>query len=126
MRLLIDGNNLLGCRPDGWWRDRDGAKARLATALSNFATDEDLECELFFDGRADERVARSADPIPVSFAAGARDAADHAIAERVEADPDPASIRVITSDRELAARVRAAGATVGGSGAFRDRLERRR
>ncbi len=52
-----------------------------------------------------------------------RNAADHAIAQRVEADADPGSIRVVTSDRELADRVRAAGADVEGAGRFRERLD---
>ncbi|MFC7657917.1 hypothetical protein ACFQV8_17970 [Pseudonocardia benzenivorans] len=31
--LVVDGANVVGSRPDGWWRDRAGAAARLATRL---------------------------------------------------------------------------------------------
>ncbi len=51
-----------------------------------------------------------------------RDAADDEIARRVAADPDPGSIRVVTSDAALAARAREHGAEVEGAGAFRRRL----
>jgi len=32
--LLVDAANVVGSRPDGWWRDRPGAAARLLAALS--------------------------------------------------------------------------------------------
>ena len=31
--LVIDGANVVGSRPDGWWRDRAGAAARLHDQL---------------------------------------------------------------------------------------------
>ena len=32
--LIIDGANVVGSRPDGWWRDRPGAARRLHNALA--------------------------------------------------------------------------------------------
>ena len=32
-RLVVDGANVVGARPDGWWRDRAGAARRLHEAL---------------------------------------------------------------------------------------------
>ncbi len=32
--LLVDVANVLGSRPDGWWRDRAGATARLLERLA--------------------------------------------------------------------------------------------
>lgn len=32
--LLVDAANVVGSRPDGWWRDRPGAAARLLEALT--------------------------------------------------------------------------------------------
>ena len=49
--------------------------------------------------------------------------ADDEIVRLVEADPTPERLRVVTSDRALAARVRRLGASVEGAGAFRRRLE---
>ena len=34
---LIDGNNVMGSRPDGWWRDRRGAARALVGELAAFA-----------------------------------------------------------------------------------------
>ena len=31
--LIVDGANVVGSRPDGWWRDRAGAATRLAERL---------------------------------------------------------------------------------------------
>ena len=31
--LIVDGANVVGSRPDGWWRDRPGAAARLQAQL---------------------------------------------------------------------------------------------
>lgn len=33
--LVVDGANVVGTVPDGWWRDRAGAAARLHAALAN-------------------------------------------------------------------------------------------
>lgn len=32
--LIVDGANVVGSRPDGWWRDRAGATARLRDQLA--------------------------------------------------------------------------------------------
>ncbi len=118
-RWLVDGMNVIGSRPDGWWRDRRGAMARLADALRSL---QEPVC-VVFDGRPWDGAPQDGDGVTVRFAPGGRDAADHEIARLVEADVDPASLRVVTSDAALAARVRAAGAEVVGAGAFRRRLD---
>ena len=40
-RWLVDASNVIGSRPDGWWRDREGATERLLDALREFARGED-------------------------------------------------------------------------------------
>jgi predicted RNA-binding protein with PIN domain len=120
MRWLVDGMNVIGSRPDGWWRDRRAAMRSLVEQLDEFAGDGD-EVAVIFDGRPFEIEPRS---IEVAFARGrGPDAADRDIAERVEADPDPGRITVVTSDQALAERVRAGGASVTGAGGFRRRLD---
>lgn len=52
-----------------------------------------------------------------------RDSADDEILRRVIAEDDVEAIRVVTSDKTLAARVLAAGAEVEASGHFRRRLD---
>ena len=40
---MIDASNVIGSRPDGWWRDREGAARRLVDELRRFAeTGEDV------------------------------------------------------------------------------------
>ncbi len=37
--VIVDGANVVGSRPDGWWRDRAGAAVRLARELAPLAVD---------------------------------------------------------------------------------------
>jgi predicted RNA-binding protein with PIN domain len=116
VRWLVDGMNVIGSRPDGWWRDRDGAVRDLVEGLDALAAGDEPQV-----GRPVELKARRVD---VRFARrSGRNAADDDIVRLVEGDPDPASLRVVTSDAALAERVRALGAEVEGAGGFRRRLD---
>src|SRR3954451_20076288 len=120
-RLLVDGNNVMGARPDGWWRDRAGAARRLVAALEAHAAATGDEVAVVFDGRATEVETERVD---VAWAQRrGPDAADDVIAARAAADTGPGPLTVVTSDARLAERVRAAGAAVEGAGAFRRRLD---
>jgi predicted RNA-binding protein with PIN domain len=119
VRWLVDGMNVVGSRPDGWWRDRVGAMRRLIGELEDFAEATGDEVAVVFDGLPFELDGGGR--VEVGFAPGGRNAADHAIAEWVESDSNPAALTVVTSDRELEERVRAAGASVVGAGEFRRR-----
>ena len=52
-----------------------------------------------------------------------RDSADDEIVRLLLADPEPGGVRVVTSDRWLADRARAAGASVEPASAFRSLIE---
>jgi predicted RNA-binding protein with PIN domain len=120
-RWLVDASNVVGSRPDGWWRDRRGATARLLDALREFAGDED-DVVVVLDAGPAEWAGREG-PLEVVIAPRrGRDAADDEIARLLDADDDPGSIRVVTSDSALAARARERGAEVVGAGAFRREL----
>ncbi len=110
-RWLVDGNNVMGSRPDGWWRDRGGAMQRLVDQLDAFAAQSGEEVAVVFDGDDRGLQARHVD---VGFA---RDA-DDAIAGRARPTDT-----VATSDRELQRRVTARGAQVVGARALRDELD---
>jgi predicted RNA-binding protein with PIN domain len=119
---MVDAMNVIGSRPDGWWRDRHGAAARLLDALETFAAGED-EVVVVLDAGPPEWEGRRGNLQVVLARRRGPNAADDTIVELLSADPDPASVRVVTSDATLAQRVRALGAQVEGAGAFRRRLD---
>lgn len=125
--IIVDVANVMGSRPDGWWRDRAGAAARLVGELSRLAADgvaslpESVgapELERWFPQFVVvlEGAAKAAD---ADDAAGprlrivrARGSGDDAIAKLAE-QTDGRRL-VVTADRELRASCEAAGASVVG------------
>jgi hypothetical protein len=122
-RWLIDASNVIGSRPDGWWRDREGAARRLLDALRELAAEGEDVTVVLDAGPAEWAGREGGFEVAIAPRRG-RDAADDEIARRLDADPDPASVRVVTSDAALAARARARGAQVEGAGTFGRRLDR--
>ena len=120
-RWIVDASNVIGAKPDGWWRDREGAARRLLDDLRAFAAGGEDVTVVLDAGPAEWAGREGALEVAIAPLRG-RDAADDEIARRVAADPDPASIRIVTSDATLAARVRKDGAQVEGAGTFRRRL----
>ncbi len=122
MRWIVDGMNVIGTRPDAWWRDRDGAMLRLVDLLERWAAAEGEDVTVVFE-RAPSPPIRST-VIEVAHAPKPkRNAADDEIIRRLRADPDPADVMVVTSDRWLADRASATGAGVLGAESFRLRLD---
>ena len=120
-RWIVDGMNLIGSRPNGWWRDRPGAMRALVEELDAFAERGGEPVTVVFDGRPFDLDSGSVD---VMFASRrGPNAADDDIAVLVQRDGEPGGLSVVTSDGDLAGRVRAAGAAVVGAGEFRRRLD---
>lgn len=122
MRWLVDGLNVIGSRPDGWWRDRHGAMVRLVESLERFAAAGGEEVAVVFEKPpsppiASERIEVTHAPRPQP------NSADDEIVRRLAADPAPEEITVVTSDHRLTERARAAGAKVQPAAVFRARLE---
>jgi predicted RNA-binding protein with PIN domain len=117
MRLLVDAMNVIGTRPDGWWRDRDAAVRRLVARLAALAVTRGDDITVAVDGRARPDLAEGVhDGVTVLYARrSGRNGADERILEEIRSDPDPSSLTVLTSDRELARRARQLGATVRGA-----------
>lgn len=112
-RWIVDGNNVMGSRPDGWWRDRVGAAARLVEQLAGLDRSRGIELVVVFDGPAPNGGPTPSAGIEVRHA-GRSTTADDAIVALVAAEPDrPAT--VFTSDAELSRRVRAEGGSVSGA-----------
>ena len=122
VRWVVDGMNVIGTRPDNWWRDRDAAMLRLVDMLERWAAANNEDVTVVFE-RAPSPPIRSS-VIEVAHAPKPKaNAGDDEIIRRLRADPDPAAVRVVTSDRWLADRASALGAAVLGADGFRTRLE---
>jgi predicted RNA-binding protein with PIN domain len=120
-RWLIDGMNLIGSRPTGWWRDRERAMRELVAELDAYAQSTGEQVTVVFDSKPFDLPADRS--IGVTFASTpGRNAADDEIVRIVERDDAPATLRVVTSDAELVRRVRTHGAEVESTRPFRGRL----
>jgi predicted RNA-binding protein with PIN domain len=117
--------NVIGSRPDGWWRDRPRAARRLLARLQALHRVAGDPVTLVLDGRPLPDVGEGThDGVQVLYARRAgRDAADDRIVELVEDLEGDAEVSVVTSDRGLRARVHQLGATVTGAGRLLERLD---
>lgn len=124
MTVFVDGNNVIGATADGWWRDRPAAARRLLARLACHQGRQGGELVLVLDVAQPDLPEGEHDGVTVRYARrGGRNAADERIVELLrERGGDGAE--VVTSDRELAAASRRAGATVTGARTFLDRIAR--
>lgn len=122
--LVVDGANVVGSRPDGWWRDRAGAATRLARGLEAWASayGADLRVTLVVEGKARALDVGVAPSVEVVSAPGSGDDTLVEVVRRLVA-AETGSVVAVTSDRGLAARVRAAGGDVRGASWLRDALD---
>ena len=121
--VIVDGNNVIGCRPDGWWRDRPAAARHLVERLAAWSAQTGEEVVVVFDGAPPDPVPTAAG-VEVRYAARrGRDAADDVIAQLVAQARAPEAVHVVTSDAGLAARVRSHGARVTGARVLRDAID---
>jgi 8-oxo-dGTP diphosphatase len=132
LTVVVDAANVMGSRPDGWWRDRAGAARRLVADAAAVArrgfSDEELPPRL---ERAPlrhwwprvvvvvEGAARSVAQVgsPDVTVVAARGSGDDEIVAQVEntlAGMTDAPVLVVTADRELRERCTSAGAGVVG------------
>jgi hypothetical protein len=121
---LIDGNNVFGSRPDGWWNDPPAAARRFTQRVAEWSRGHDDPVIIVFDRPAGDDTAQLAGGnlrIEMATRRG-RDAADDRI---VELATELDGARVVTSDRRLRQRlVEACGHRVEltGVGRFRDMI----
>jgi len=114
--------NVIGTRPDAWWKDRDAAMARLVDQLERWVASTGEDVTVVFE-RAPSPPIRST-VIEVAHAPRPkRDAADDEIVRRVGLADTPSAVVVVTSDRWLSDRASALGAAVVGAESFRSRIE---
>lgn len=113
--------NVIGCRPDGWWRDRHGAMRRLVDQLERWAA-AGHDVTVVFEQPTSPPI-RSTVVAIAQAPAPAADSADDEIIALVRADPRPAQITVATSDAALTGRVHQAGALTCPASRFRNLIE---
>jgi len=122
VRWLVDGMNVIGSRPDGWWKDRHGAMVRFVQQLDRWAAAGGDDVTVVFERPPSPPISSTA--IGIAYAPRGRpNSADDEITRILAEDPEPGEIRVVTSDRGLADRARTKGATVVPATSFRSELE---
>lgn len=117
--LLVDVANTVGARPDGWWRDRAGATARLLDRLAllpgsdvpgpDGAPVPVTALVAVVEGRA--RVVAAPAGLRLVRAPGSGDDALAAVAADLAEEDD--DLLVVTADRELHTRLPVAVRTAG-------------
>lgn len=113
---MVDAANVVGSRPDGWWRDRAGAAARLHARVLADPPAYD-EVVLVLEGTARTGITEGTQgPVRTVHAAGHGD--DAIVAAAAAGIDRGAEVTVVTSDRALRARVRARGCLVVGPSAL--------
>jgi 8-oxo-dGTP pyrophosphatase MutT (NUDIX family) len=115
--VVVDAANVVGSVPDGWWKDRAGAAARLRARLEGLAVSAgDLELggdewfpevSMVVEGQA-RGIDDDASAVAIIRAEAAGDDAIVAEVERRVAGAE--TVIAVTSDRELRERVERAGA----------------
>lgn len=118
--LVVDAANVVGSRPDGWWRDRAGAAGRLAEALESARLPYD-EVVLVLEGAARRgRAEGQTLGLRVLHADGDGDAA--IVDEVTRLAAQGSDVVVVTADRELRSRITAAGGDSLGPSLLLDQL----
>ncbi len=110
--------NVIGTRPDGWWKNRRHAMVGLVDQLERWASAEGHHVTVVFEGPTSPPIRSSV--IEIGHApTAATNSADDEIVRLVQADDRPQEINVVTSDITLSDRVRNAGASAYPAASFR-------
>jgi hypothetical protein len=121
--LVVDAANVVGSRPNGWWRDRPGAAENFVSELARAIDSGRLERGVIvvLEGAARRGVPeeQSANPRVVHASASGDDTIVDLVAGAVA---DGWAVTVVTADRELQERVRRAGGDVVGPRWLLDRI----
>lgn len=119
--LVVDAANVVGSRPDGWWRDRAGAARRLHESLLVADLPHD-RIVLVLEGGAKAGVPAGTDA-HVRTVHAPRDGDRTIQDETAQAVASGARVTVITADRVLRGRVEQLGAMPMGPSWLLDQLD---
>jgi len=106
--LIVDGANVVGATPNGWWRDRAGAAVKLHHRLLVADTSYD-EIFLILEGKAKAGVPKGRDGHLHTIHAP-RDGDSEILSQTKQALAGGSRVVVITADRALQSQVEYAGA----------------
>ncbi|MGY4103206.1 NYN domain-containing protein [Nocardia sp. R16R-3T] len=122
MLIVVDAANVVGSRPDGWWRDRTGAARRLLMRLSTLERHltQPAEVVVVLEGAAKAAASDDFEGVRVVLADGS---GDDAIVDVVAAAIEEDRIAVVTADRALRTRIEALGAESVGPRWLLDRID---
>jgi 8-oxo-dGTP diphosphatase len=131
--LVVDAANVVGSRPDGWWRDRVGAAEKLRDRLSDAppmlgsqlglpATYWWPRIHLVVEGPARD-VENGASSVTVERAPGSGDDLIAAVVQDAVMRRPQDHVVVVTADRELRGRVEHSGASTIGPRALDQLLD---
>ena len=121
--LVVDAANVVGSRPDGWWRDRAKAAADLCRGLAAALDAGRLEAPVgvVLEGAARQGAEEDDDNgLQIVHAPGSGD--DTIVDLATSAAAAGQDVTVVTADRALRDRVRAVGGEVLGPRWLLDRL----
>lgn len=122
MHRVVDAMNVIGSRPDGWWRDRARAIERLVGQADRWAEHRQERVTVMLE--REPRVELRAERVEIAWAsAPGADAADREILARLPGWLAEDEVVLVTSDRDLRAKAAAAGAEVVSSRPFRAELD---
>ncbi|WP_330231698.1 hypothetical protein OHA40_03870 [Nocardia sp. NBC_00508] len=127
--IVVDAANVVGSRPDGWWRDRPGAARRLLTKVAGLdeCLEQPAELIVVLEGAAKAAVTGASDPefanLCVVRAEGSGDDAIVGVMAAAIAEDGNRPVTVVTADRGLRGRVEAIGAKAVGPRWLLDRIE---
>ena len=110
--IVVDGANVVGARPDGWWKDRAGAARRLHEQLMTAEVEGDIVLVLEGEAKGGVRPGRDGH---VTVVHAPTDGDSEIVRQAHKAADAGHAVTVVTADRLLAARVAKAGPTVGPS-----------
>ncbi|MFF8277179.1 NTP pyrophosphohydrolase [Streptomyces lateritius] len=113
--LIVDGANVVGSVPDGWWRDRRGAAERLRDRLVAGPVPEGGPFEVVLVVEGEARGVESVPGVRVEEAPGSGDDLIVELSRNAGGRP----CVVVTADRELRRRVGEHGARCVGPRALR-------
>ena len=105
--LVVDGANVVGTTPNGWWRDRAGAAVKLHGRLAVADTAYD-EIVLVLEGQAKAGLRPGRDA-HLRTVHAARDGDSAIVKASREAREKAHDVVVITADRALQMKVEALG-----------------